>query len=107
MRRARSGFIIVNGQRVLSYPCITNEVHVVQGCAQTRLNFASFGVTGVEIEFRARRLIEEMRNFLYEMVLSNNRMVPTMMSMQLSMTFACKRYSVSFERVTSLKIVKL
>ena len=34
-------------QRVLSYPCITNGVHVVQGCAQTRLNFASDGVTGV------------------------------------------------------------
>ena len=36
-----------NEQRVLSYPCIINWVHVVQDCAQTRLNFASDGVTGV------------------------------------------------------------
>ena len=45
--RGRSGLFIDNEQRVLSYPCITNGVHVVQGCAQTRLNFASDGVTGV------------------------------------------------------------
>ena len=32
---------------------------------------------------------------------------PIMMSMQLSMTFTCMRESVSFERVTSLKKVKL
>ena len=45
--RGRSGLFIVNEQRVLSYPCLTNGVHVVQGCAQTLLNFASDGVTGV------------------------------------------------------------
>jgi hypothetical protein len=58
-------------------------VHVVQGCAQTRLNFA--GVTGDSISRRRAsdgitgvtewlsRLIEVIRNFLYEMVLSNYR----------------------------------
>ena len=45
--RGRSGLFNVNEQRVLSYPCITNGVHLVQGRAQTLLNFASDGVTGV------------------------------------------------------------
>ena len=45
--RGRSGLFIINEQRVLSCPCIKNGVHVVQGCAQTLLNFASDGVTGV------------------------------------------------------------
>ncbi len=58
---------------MLSYPCNTNGVHVVQGCAQTRLNFASDGVTGVTNWLRSGLELEVMRNFLYEMVLSNNR----------------------------------
>jgi hypothetical protein len=45
--RGRSSLFFVSEQRVLSYPCNTNGVHVVQGCAQTRFNFASDGVTGV------------------------------------------------------------
>jgi hypothetical protein len=31
--RGRSGLFIVTEQRVLSYPCATNGVHVEQGCA--------------------------------------------------------------------------
>jgi hypothetical protein len=46
--------------------CHTLGVHVVQGCAQALLALARVG-------FRARRLIEVMRNFLYEMIFSNDR----------------------------------
>ena len=47
-------------------------MHVVQGCAQTLLNFASNGVTGVTDWLRSG-LELEMRKFVHEMVLSNDR----------------------------------
>ena len=71
--RGRSDLFIVNEQRVLSYPCITIGVHVVQGCAQMRLNFASARTQCSHVTDWLRSGIFCMRNFLYEMVLSNNR----------------------------------
>ncbi len=58
---------------MLSYPCNTNGVDVVQGCAQTRLNFASDVVTGVTDWLRSGLELVVSSNFLYEMVLSINR----------------------------------